>query len=451
MWRGQVTSTGSSTITANISGPTGTHELAAMEFTTGSTTGSWVVDSSATQVNTSSATVTWPSITPQSTKDLYVGYAAGNNTMSAGSTSGFTYLSGSLSNRMGLYNTSLSTTSQPTASQAPASVSIAVGAFIAAYSSSSVIANSTVTQQANLNIQAALSSSVAGVFQAGASGTADILDNLNASGTLVDSFSNTGNLLVRPSTASTSAFQVQTTGSVNVLSVDTNGLQVVIGAGSTGESTPSLLVLDNRTGTSNDPTVVNGAMYYNATTHTFRCGVDGTWQSCSGLMYANSSNSSANNNCSSNCGAFSTSASVPANYCQTGRVIRLIANGYFSSQSSPSNIQFGLYYGTDSSTASNDTLLGSLSPAESVTSASNNFFQMNFNLICFSTSSMQVAGTLNLQTGTSAAGMTAVPMASTSATTVASGSAKNLYIFPIWDTATTSNTATMTQLIVNSY
>jgi hypothetical protein len=452
MWRGVVTSTGSSTITVTFSpGPGNPNELAATEFTMGSATGSWVVDSSSTSVNSASTTnVDYPSLTPQGTKDLYVGYASAQNTMSAGSTSGYSWVSTSLGHYI-TYNTTVNTTTQPSANQSPAGKSITVGALIAAYSSSSVIANSTNNQQANMNIQAAVSNSVTAVFQAGAVGSADIIDILDSSGTIVDSFSSTGNLLVKPSTASSSAFQVQTTGSVNVFSVDTSNLRVKIGAGSAGEATPSLLVLDNETGTSNDPTVLNGAMYYNATTHTFRCGVDGTWQSCSGLMYANSSNSSANNNCSNNCGAFSTSASVPANYCQTGRVIRLIANGYFSSQSSPSQIQFGLYYGTDSSTAGNDTLLGSLSPAESVTSASNNFFQMNFNLICFSTSSMQVAGTLNLQTGTSAAGMTAVPMASTSATTVSSGSAKNLYVFPIWDTATTSNTATMTQLIVNSY
>ncbi|HSX37021.1 MAG TPA: hypothetical protein VLG13_02805, partial [Patescibacteria group bacterium] len=335
MWRGVVTSTGSSTITVTFSpGPGNPNELAASEFTMGSATGSWVVDSSDTVVTSASLTnVDYPSLTPQGTKDLYVGYASAQNTMSAGTTSGYSWVSTSLGHYI-TYNTSINTTTQPSASQSPAGKSISIGALIAAYSSSSVIANSTNNQQANLNIQAATSNSVTGVFQAGATGTGDILNLLDASNNIVDRFSNTGNLLIQPSTASTSAFRVQTTGGVNVLSADTSGLKVLIGAGSTGEATPSLLVLDSETGTSNDPTELNGAMYYNATTHTFRCGVDGAWQSCSGLMYANSSNSSAVNNCSSACGSFSTNASVPANYCQTGRVIRLIANGYFSSQSS---------------------------------------------------------------------------------------------------------------------
>lgn len=452
MWRGVVTSTGSSTISVTFNpGPGNPNELTATEFTMGSATGSWVVDSSDTVIgSTADTNINYPSLTPQGTKDLYVGYASAQNIMSAGSTTGYSYVSTSLGHYVA-YNTTISTTTQPTASQAPAGKSISIGALIAAYSSSSVIANSTNNQQANMNIQAAAANSVAAVFQAGAVGSSDIVDMLDASGTIVDSFTNTGNLLIKPSTASSSAFQVQTTGSTNVLSVDTNNLRVNIGAGSTGEATPSLLVLDNETGTSNDPTVLNGAMYYNATTHTFRCGVDGTWQSCTGLLYANSSNSSANSNCSSNCNAFSTSASVPANYCQTGRVIRMLANGYYSSIATPSNLQFGIYYGTDSTTASNDTLIGSLSPAESVTSASSNYFQINFNIICFSTSSMQAEGTLGLQTGAASAGMMIVPMATTGATTVTSNAAKNLYIFPIWDTANSGNTATLTQLTVNTY
>jgi hypothetical protein len=451
MWRGIITTTGASTITANLSGPTGTHEMAAMEFTTGSTSGSWVVDSSNTQFNSTGTAVTFPNITPQSTKDLYVGYGAGSSTVSAGSSPGFTYLPGSLTNRIGLYNNAISAASQPAATQSSSGTSITVGALIAAYSSSSVIANSTVTQQANLNVQAGLSNSVAAVFQAGQSGTADIMHILDITGNVVDSFSDTGNLLIKPSTASSSALQVQTTAGVNVFSVDTSGSLAVIGAGAAGEANPSLLVLDSRTGTTNDPTVLNGAMYYNASSHSFRCGVDGSWQTCSGLLYTNTSTSSANNNCSSSCLAFDTSAPVPANYCQTGRVIRLLANGYFSSISTPSTLSFGVYYGNDGSTAANDTLIGSISPAETVSSAINNYFQLNFNIVCFSTSTMQAEGILNLQTGSSNSGMLSVPMSSTNGTTVVSNTAKNLYIFPIWNTANTSNTATITQMNVNAY
>ncbi|HET7320231.1 MAG TPA: hypothetical protein VFI84_01430, partial [Candidatus Saccharimonadales bacterium] len=453
MWRGIVTTAGASTINVSFNSPTGNpNELAAMEFTTGSATGSWVVDASSAQYNsTASTTVTYPSLTPQSTKDLYVGYGSTGSVMSAGSTTGYTYLAGSLTSREGLYNNSVSATTQPTATQSASGTSITVGALIAAYSSSSVIANSTVTQQANLNVQAAFTNSVAAVLQAAQSGTADVLQIMDVNGNVVDSFGNTGNLLVKPSTASASALRVQTTGGNNVFSVDTSSNLVVIGSGSTGQSSPSLLVVDNETGTTADPSVLNGAMYYNATTRSFRCGVAGAWQNCNGLLYANTSNSSANNNCSSGCSAFSTVAAVPANYCQAGRVIKMAAAGYFSSAATPSNLQFGVYYGTDSSTATNDTLLGTLPPAATVTSASNNSFSLNFNIICFSTTTMQTSGILGIQTSTAGSGMTSLPLASSSGTTVVSSSTKNLYIFPIWDTASTSNTATLTQMIVNSF
>jgi hypothetical protein len=449
MYRCQVVTAGASTISVTWSGPAGTHELAAMEFTTGSTTGSWVVDSSNTQFNSSSSTTaTWPNLTPQSTKDLYVGYGSGG-TFSGAVSSGYTYVSGSLTNRAGLYNTSVSAASQPTATQT-SSASLTVGALIAAYSSSSVIANSTNTQQANFNIQAATSGSVAGTLQAFAAGTGDILDILDGSGTLTDKFDYQGNLLVRPSTAGATAFQVQNTTNVNVLSVDTNAKQVVIGAGSTGESSVSLLVLDNRTGSSADPTGVNGAMYYNATTHLFRCYVDGIWQNCSGMLYANTSKSSVVSNCSNNCAAFDTTTSIPVNYCLAGRVIKLSAEGIFSSTGSP-NLQFGVYYGTDPSVAANDVLLGALSPAASVASASNNYFNMVFNVTCFSTTSMQTGGVLALQTGAAASGLTSLPMNSATAATVTNGpTPKSLYIFPIWSAASTSNTAQITQFTVTS-
>lgn len=453
MWRGIVTATGASTITVTFGGTVGNpNEIAAQEFSTGSTSGSWVVDSSGTLYNTSSTTVTYPSLTPQSSKDLYAGYASAGSTTSAGTTTGFTYANTGLTGHQLIYNTSVSSTTQPTSTQATATASLTVGALIAAYSSSSVIANSTVTQTANFNVQAATSGSVAGVLQANGAGSGDIFDALNGSGVLVDSIGSSGNLKVKPSTASTLALSVQTPAGVNVFSVDTSGLAVNIGAGATGESTPSLLVLDNETLSSSDPTEVDGAMYYNATDRSFRCGVAGSWETCSGLLYANSSTSSANNNCSNNCAAFSTAAAVPANYCQTGKVIKLTSDGYYSSGSGGTNLQFGIFYGSNSTTASSDTQIGSLTPAVSTTSAANYYFQINYNIICFSTSSMQAEGTISAQnSSTNTTSMLLLPVASTTATTVTTNVANNLYIFPIWGTAATTNSATMTQMIVSGY
>lgn len=451
VYRGVITSTGASTITVNLAGANGTNELAAMEFSYGASSGSWVIDDSNTSSGTSS-TITYPNLTPQSAKDLYVGYVKAGATTSAGSTAGFTYLAGAQASTQGTYNTSVSTSIAPTSTQSSSTTYNASAVLIAAYSSSSVISNSTVTQEANFNVQAATSGSVAGVLQANVAGSGNIFDALNGVGTLVDSISSTGTLTVEPSVANVSALAVQTPSGVNVLSVNTSTLAVNIGAGASGETTPSLLVLDSETGTSSDPTEVDGAMYYNATTKSFRCGVDGAWQNCDGLMYSNSSPSGAVNSCTTNCSAFSTAAAVPANYCQTGKVINITSNGYYSSGTGGTNLQFGIYYGTSASSASSDTQIGSLTPAIATTSAANYYFQINYNIICFSTSSMEAEGTISAQDNSSnSASLLLLPIASTSSTTVSTSSANNLYIFPIWGTASTSNTATLTQMIVNGY
>ena len=192
-------------------------------------------------------------------------------------------------------------------------------------------------------------------------------------------------------------------------------------------------------------------MYYNATTKTFRCGVDGAWQTCTGLLYSNASASAAINDCTNNCAAFSTDAAVPANYCQTGRVIKILGDGYYSTGTTSSSLQFGVYYGTSSTSAASDTLIGTLTPTTSTASANNYYFQINYNLICYSTSSMEAEGTLSVQTSANTNSMLVLPIASTSATTVVTNVANNLYIFPIWGLASTSNTATITQMVVNGY
>src|SRR5581483_3802611 len=88
-----------------------------------------------------------------------------------------------------------------------------------------------------------------------------------------------GSVLVKNQGDSTAEFQVQTAGGSSLLAVDGVNNLVSIGNGSTGDTVGVLLVLDSKTN-AGDPTEVNGAMYYNSNSSTFRCGINGSWTNC---------------------------------------------------------------------------------------------------------------------------------------------------------------------------
>ncbi|HSW80705.1 MAG TPA: hypothetical protein VLG47_08050, partial [Candidatus Saccharimonadales bacterium] len=226
IWFGTVTTTGAGTITITYSAAAGVNEIVANEFTaTGANVNTvYGVDLSSTN-NGSSATVTYPSMVPQSSGELYYGYGQTSSNSSAGATSGFSYFATSQAsfNDMVTYNPNVSGTTayQPTHTQASNTTFNTTAAVFQAYVSGTSINNSTSTQQANFNVQAANSGSVAGVLQANAAGTGDILDLVNGAGTTVGSVGSTGSTLFKTSTNSTTGFQVQNSSGTNVLVADT--------------------------------------------------------------------------------------------------------------------------------------------------------------------------------------------------------------------------------------
>jgi RHS repeat-associated protein len=134
-WLGTITSTARSTITVTYSGSVSgvDTELDAQEYTngTGSST-TWANDVvGASQNDTSSTTVTFPTLTPTGSSELYVGFARIPNPPSAGPTTGFTYDTSTNGNGY-IYNPSVSAAVSPTQSQSPAGQSLAVGALITA-------------------------------------------------------------------------------------------------------------------------------------------------------------------------------------------------------------------------------------------------------------------------------------------------------------------------------
>ena len=117
LWTGTVSTPGASTVTVAfpVSVTSIDTGLSAQEFSasSGSST-AWGTDTGGGISNTSSATVTFPKLTPKGTGELYFGYDATANPASAGTTSGFHYAITS-SDDIVAYDTNVSSAVQPTA------------------------------------------------------------------------------------------------------------------------------------------------------------------------------------------------------------------------------------------------------------------------------------------------------------------------------------------------
>ncbi len=255
---------------------------------------------------------------------------------------------------------------------------------------------------------------------------------------------------------------------INSSGVFSAALGATIGVGSSGESGGQLLTLDSDTdaaysagSATGAPTEVNGAMFYSSTSHSFMCGVAGAWETCNGLLYSNTAASSAISTCTNTCASFSTAAPIPANYCQAGRVIHIIARGVYNTAASTTpTIAMGLYYGTNASTRGSDTQLGVTTQTSSNLSNSlvNAAWQADFTIICFSTSggsstiNAQGSVVLELVNGSGAAATTVsqetlYAPTTTNQTSVTTSSANNLYLFPTL-VSNANNNMTLEQLIV---
>ena len=133
-WLGPISKTGSSAVTVHFSrGVSGTKvELDAQEFTNG--TGSstvWADDVSAGAKNdTASSTITYPTLTPASSGELYVGFSRATSGSSAGDTPGFSYETAN-TNSLYIYDPNVSSSVSPTASQQDG-LSLTTGALIEA-------------------------------------------------------------------------------------------------------------------------------------------------------------------------------------------------------------------------------------------------------------------------------------------------------------------------------
>jgi hypothetical protein len=259
-----------------------------------------------------------------------------------------------------------------------------------------------------------------------------------------EGLNNTG-VDIQPSMDSTEALQVQSSNGTNIFSVDTS--HGIVQIGSAGANTnPVLLSLNNYTGSS-EPSEVDGAIYYSASTGNFRCGESGAWTNCiGGLISSNTAASATLNGNSNDVQSFSDTSSIPANYCVQGRVINVTASGIMTTTSSSQPLSFMIKLG-------NTQISGSsiyLTPSSSLT---NRGWQMQFQIICDSkpsnNSSLTGQGWIILPgtTATSSDQTSDIPYVATNVDTT---TAQTLSVNASFGgTANSGNTITLEQLIVN--
>jgi len=253
------------------------------------------------------------------------------------------------------------------------------------------------------------------------------------------------------STWSTSAGAITiTSGSGNIILDAANGgtanVQIGVGNGGAGSTTPDILVLDDGS-LATDPTEVDGGMYYNVSTDSFRCGVAGTWENCIGGLMSSSAPVTAVSTCTTTCAPIATSTNVfKANFCVAGKVIHIIAGGVHSTTSTPT-LAFSVYLGT-STTKTSDTLLGAAATQASAGSSQTNLgWHMDVYIYCISPTSVWVEGGSAILT-TTAGGNSQSEISATAATTI-SNTTQNLYIFPAWSASSSSNTVVAHEFIVS--
>lgn len=136
IWMGRVTTAGAATVTITGSGSLAavTSRLVAQQFTSAGGAGTtWAVDVAGTgRNNSSSTTVTYPTVVPGGSNRAYIGYAQTTSVgLTTGATSGYTVVLDNGSNQL-VYASPVTGSQSPTALQTSAGVSSTLGVTISA-------------------------------------------------------------------------------------------------------------------------------------------------------------------------------------------------------------------------------------------------------------------------------------------------------------------------------
>lgn len=212
----------------------------------------------------------------------------------------------------------------------------------------------------------------------------------------------------------------------------------------TADTTGALLVLDTKNN-AGDPSVVNGAMYYNSSLNSLRCAQGSIWVSCvGGLAAANTSipggNIVANTASETN---FASNWSMPADYCVQGRVIRWTAQGTYSTTGTP-NLTLRIKAGS--------TTLAATPVITAGTGVTNRGWRVEGQTIC----NAAPAGAAATETQgiahvfTAATSSTTAEMANTATTNLATNGALTMQLSAEWSAADPANTITLRQFTLEA-
>lgn len=136
MWYGTVATAGTANATMTFSSAIGTltRIAAYQQFSAGlGSTTVWSVDASGQLANTASSAVTYPTLTPSSGTDLYMGYSQAASAATVGSTAGYVYQHISATTfPLLVYNLAVSAASHPASTQASSGLSLSTAALFKA-------------------------------------------------------------------------------------------------------------------------------------------------------------------------------------------------------------------------------------------------------------------------------------------------------------------------------
>jgi hypothetical protein len=239
-------------------------------------------------------------------------------------------------------------------------------------------------------------------------------------------------------TANASKFNVG-----SIFNVDTSGSKVSIGA---SDTVGTVLVLDTKTD-AGDPTGVDGAMYYNSSSKSFRCYQNGAWRSCIGGLVASNTSIPAGNTITAATSngseiLFSSNYAIPAGDCQPGKVYRVTARGQYSTSAitSPTLTLAVKLGGTAIGTTGNATSAG----------MSNRLWAINFNITCFTIGASGTVEGLGVHRRFTSVTNEADSEMNTGTTTFDNSGSMTLQVGATWSSNAANNSVTLRQFIVES-